>query len=106
MKNIKEQQKEIDDHMYDHEAIHLWFSLTYANYLVLPRVALQSMDNKWQKKFVLLLNEMEESLPEYNELQPDKYQVNCKNYNGKFVADKFPHYQRGRAKLKNKNNCE
>lgn len=41
------------------EAIHGWFELTYANYLVLPRSVLQSMPDEWQARFVGLLREME-----------------------------------------------
>jgi hypothetical protein len=39
--------------------IHTWFSLTYANYLVLPRSVLQSMPEDWQHRFTALLEEMD-----------------------------------------------
>ena len=42
--------------------IHNWFGLSYANYLVLPRSILQSMDAEWQKKLVNLLNELEDKI--------------------------------------------
>lgn len=42
----------------EHEAIHLHFSLSYANYLVVPRTLLQSMPDVWQARLVALLNEM------------------------------------------------
>lgn len=42
----------------DREAIHAWFGLTYANYLVLPRSVLQSMPDEWQKRFVEQLEEL------------------------------------------------
>jgi hypothetical protein len=38
--------------------IHTWFSLTYANYLVVPRSVLQSMPEDWQHRFTGLLGEM------------------------------------------------
>jgi hypothetical protein len=41
------------------EAIHTWFNLTYANYLVVPRSVLQSMPDDWQVRFVVCLEEME-----------------------------------------------
>lgn len=41
-----------------HEAIHGWFGLTYANYLVLPRAVLQSMPDDWQTDFCNLLDEL------------------------------------------------
>lgn len=40
------------------EAIHDWFGLTYANYLVLPRAVLQSMPSEWQERFVLCLRQL------------------------------------------------
>lgn len=45
----------------DAEAIHTWFSLTYANYLTIPRSVLQSMPDAWQRRFVTCLQEMEAS---------------------------------------------
>jgi hypothetical protein len=41
-----------------HEAIHDWFGLTYANYLVLPRAVLQSMPDEWQERFVACLRQL------------------------------------------------
>lgn len=38
--------------------VHTWFSLTYANYLVVPRSVLQSMPEDWQHRFTALLGEM------------------------------------------------
>lgn len=37
----------IDDWHEEPEPIHLWFNLTYANYLCLPRSVLQSMPQEW-----------------------------------------------------------
>lgn len=45
----------------DHEAIHEWFSLSYANYLVVPRSVLQSMPDEWQARFVECLEEMDKA---------------------------------------------
>lgn len=39
------------------EDIHTYFSLSYANYLVLPRTLLQSMPADWQHEFVQLLRQ-------------------------------------------------
>lgn len=39
------------------EPIHTWFSLTRSNYLVIPRLALQSMPVDWQARLVGLLEE-------------------------------------------------
>lgn len=42
----------------DTEAVHGWFSLSYANYLVLPRTLMQSMPGPWQVQMVRLLEEI------------------------------------------------
>ncbi len=46
---------------WDKEAVQLHFSLSYANYLVLPRTLLQSMPAVWQARFVALLDELHEA---------------------------------------------
>jgi hypothetical protein len=43
------------------DAIHRHFGLTYANYLVLPRTFLQSMDDEWQTGFVALLDRLNDA---------------------------------------------
>lgn len=45
----------------EHDAIHKHFSLTYANYLVLPRTLLQSMPDEWQTSFVRLLDQFDDA---------------------------------------------
>ena len=37
-----------------------WFELTYAQYLTVPRLVMQSMPLRWQRKMVRLLREMDE----------------------------------------------
>lgn len=39
--------------------IHTWFSLSYSNYLVIPRTLLQSMPAEWQERMVACLTEMQ-----------------------------------------------
>lgn len=43
------------------EAVHGWFGLTYANYLVLHRTLLQSMPDEWQNRFVACLRELDDA---------------------------------------------
>lgn len=38
--------------------VHTWFSLTYSNYLVLPRTLMQSMPLEWQERLTGCLDEM------------------------------------------------
>lgn len=44
-----------------------WFGLSYASFLVLPRVLMHEMPSEWQDKMTNLLNEYEEAFPN----QPD-----------------------------------
>jgi len=46
----------------DSEPIHEWFELTYAQYLTVPRSALQSMPVEWQRRFVQCLEELDETI--------------------------------------------
>lgn len=78
---------------YDHEYINLFFGLSYASYLVLPRSILQSMPTKWQKDFVALLDELEDTCAKYGIETPD-YTVHARK-NGKFIKDKYSRYFRG-----------
>jgi hypothetical protein len=89
-----------DENMWDHEAIHLWFGLTYANYLVMPRSILQSMPDEWQKKFVLLLNEARETFPDLD--WPSYRCMAVDESTGRFIKDPIPHYNRGRTRLESK----
>jgi hypothetical protein len=78
------------------EAIHTWFGLTYASYLVLPRSVLQSMPDPWQAKFVTLLEEMQDA---FGYLDWPGYRVNAVGENGRFIKDPIPHYSRGRTRI-------
>lgn len=51
----------MDDDPLEAEAIHGYFSLSYANYLVLHRTLMQSMPDEWQNRMVACLNELEEA---------------------------------------------
>ena len=82
----------------DGEAIHGWFGLTYACYLVLPRTALQSMPPEWQRRFVACLEEIEASLGSIPDNGGD-YWVQLRDPDGRFVQDDLSDYQRGRRRL-------
>ena len=84
--------------MIEEEYIHEYFGLSYANYLVLPRVVLQSMSSEWQKRFVELLNNIPELLG--NEFEPEGgYDVRAKDSDGRFITDSYSNYERGGRKL-------
>ena len=79
--------------------IHNWFGLTYANYLVLPRSILQSMDAEWQKKLVILLDEMEDKMREECLQDMPDYSVNAINSNGKYIKDPYRYYWRNNNRI-------
>lgn len=94
------------------EAVHMYFELTYANYLVIPRSILQSMPDDWQYKFIKLVEECEErtqwrdnlGLVEEYSVTPVRLEYTGEEdeYDGREkinrieVNDKFMDYERGR----------
>lgn len=43
------------------DRLHLWFSLSYASWLVMPRVLMQEMPDEWQDQMAKLLEEWDET---------------------------------------------
>lgn len=43
------------------DAVHAWFELSYASYLVWPRSVMQQMPAEWQQRFVALAKELEDT---------------------------------------------
>lgn len=82
-----------DQYSQDAQIVHRFFGLSYSSYMVLPRIALQSMPPAWQAKYVALIKEIQSKLPELIDLEPASYTVTCKNSNGKFAKSKMPHYK-------------
>ena len=90
----------------DSDPIQLWFNLSGAKYLVLPRSVLQSMPvDGWQRRFVGCLEELDAAFA--GQEMPDYYVkarkgVGFATYQGaerrKFVRtdDPFANYERGR----------
>jgi len=81
----------------DPEPVHLWFELSYAQYLTVPRSALQSMPVEWQRRFVRCLEELDAAI----DWRPKdgRYWVRLKDANGRFVGDPLADYERGRRRL-------
>lgn len=72
----------IDD--YYHGPVWNAFGLIRASYLVLPRRALQSMPEEWQRKLVELIDELHDTLP------PDAVDANWSvtlRVDGRFTKD-------------------
>ncbi|HGY3930751.1 hypothetical protein [Citrobacter koseri] len=42
--------------------LHLWFGLSHAAFLVMPRVAMMQMPEEWQEKMAELLNQYDETI--------------------------------------------
>ena len=67
--------------------IHLWFNLTYASYLVISRVLLQSMPVEWQARFVACLEEVRQAFPEEADATPN-YAVFVRGDNGRLSVER------------------
>lgn len=85
-------------------AIHEWFGLTYASYLVLPRVLMEYMPAKWQEDMVRLLNEAQDFWE-----HDDNYAVQLRTKKGSYTKDPLCHYRHPdytalKAALKGKSN--
>lgn len=68
-------QKLIDDTTAAHEAqsghsrLWGWFGLSYASFLVLPRVLMCAMPDDWQKRMAVLLEEYDDAYPQHPDLE-------------------------------------
>lgn len=79
------------------DKLHCWFGLSYAQYLTIPRTAMQSMPDEWQGKMAKLLKEMDERIDWYP--REGRYWVQLKDYRGHYVKDSLADYERGRRRL-------
>jgi len=75
--------------------VHAWFELTYAEYLAIPRTVLQSMPDAWQRRFVQLMTELDETF----DWRRNGCWVKFKDSQGRFMGDELGDYQRGRRKV-------
>jgi len=71
--------------------IHTWFGLSYCAYLVLPRSVLQAMPEDWQRRFLRLIDEIQETL-EY-EGADYNYMVKRRIGSGQFAPDPLANYR-------------
>lgn len=51
--------------------INEWFSLTRANFLIMPRVLMEQMPEEWQHKFTKLLDEYGDTYPSLPDFEYD-----------------------------------
>ncbi len=77
--------------MEEHEPVHAWFELTYAQYLTVPRSILEAMPTEWQRRFVACLEEMGET---FDWLPKDgQYFVQMKDGRRRFLSDRLMNYR-------------
>ena len=95
------------------DAIHQFFGLSYANYLVLPRSVLQSMPDEWQRRFVKCLEELDETidwrpkgdafylvgLKKEKKRDPYQFEPHGSDIQLQEVDDPFDDYERGRRRI-------
>ncbi len=88
-----------DEYVRQPKDIHLYFGLSYSNFLVLHRSILQSTPLDWQHRFTELMDELldmqgREMVDRYNV----SYTIQARKDN-KFCKDPVPHYNRGRTRI-------
>lgn len=73
--------------------ISAWFELTYAQFLTVPRLVLESMPLEWQQQMAGLLDEMDETF----DWRPDKgrYWVKLRDECGRFTHAPLEDYRHG-----------
>lgn len=71
--------------------IHLWFELSYAQYLTIPRSILEAMPEDWQHKMTNLLVELDNTF----DWRPKegRYWVKLKDGKGRYVVDCLMQYR-------------
>lgn len=67
-------------------SIHTYFGLSYANYLTVPRVALDAMPSEWQAKFTALLEELDETI-DWRPERGQQYRCTLHNVNEEYRID-------------------
>lgn len=83
----------IDELKISEDPINLWFELSYAQFLTVPRLVMQSMPIKWQRKMAVLLEEMDET---FDWLPTEgRYWVKLRDSRGRFVDAPLNDYRRG-----------
>ena len=75
------------------KTIHDWFELSYAQYLTVPRLVMQSMPVEWQSKMVALLCELDNTF----DWRPKegRYWVRLKDSQGRYCNAPLGDYRRG-----------
>lgn len=79
------------DYSEESEPIQLWFELSYAQYLTIPRSIMEAMPVEWQRKMAILLDELDET---YSwRPKSGRYWVQLKDDKGRYVTDPLQQYR-------------
>ncbi len=72
-----------------------WFSLSYSQYLTVPRSIMEAMPHEWQVTMAALLDELDATY----EWRPDegRYWCTLRDANGRFVKDPLQQYRHPRT---------
>lgn len=92
-KSLLEQEKDSSDVVDGSQPIHTWFELSYAQFLTVPRLVMESMPQEWQWKMAALLTEMDNTF----DWRPEngRYWVKLKDYRGRFCDAPLNDYRHG-----------
>lgn len=73
--------------------IHDWFELSYAQFLTVPRLVMESMPLEWQRKMAELLTELDDTF----DWRPSegRYWVKLKGSDGRYTDAPLGDYRRG-----------
>jgi hypothetical protein len=90
MENINEHTNE-EFYGQSPEPISLWFELSYARYLTVPRSVMQAMPVEWQKRMAICLAELDDTI----DWRPaeGRYWVQLKDDKGRYVKDPLNEYR-------------
>ena len=83
-----------------HSPINEWFELSYAQFLTVPRLVMESMPIEWQEKMAELLKEMDDAF----DWRPEegRYWVRLRDSKGRFSPAPLYDYRRGSAEHRRK----
>ena len=86
-------QTRIEELAESHDPLNAWFELTYAQFLTVPRLVLQSMPLEWQRRMAVLLQEMDDTF----DWRPEegRYWVQLRDGHGQFQDAPLNNYRHG-----------
>lgn len=81
----------MEEVIYFESPINVWFELSYAQYLTIPRSILEAMPEEWQIRMTKCLEELDESF----DWRPSegRYWVRLKDDKGRYVSDPLMEYR-------------